>query len=207
MKTSPPERPLAVGASVISDLLPRHDFEECHQLCDVPATPAKVIAAVRVFDDREDRVLAALLWLRERPGRWLGRILPGHGIAADRPRFGLRDFTLLSVSAQHVAFGLAGAFWKVDFGLVRVPDARAFVALDEPGIAKLLLVFEVTPQAPGRCCIETLTRVMCTDAGARRRMRFYWSLIRPFSGWIRRRILRQLQRATSMPTPQQPGKA
>ncbi|EGH05146.1 hypothetical protein PSYAE_24927, partial [Pseudomonas amygdali pv. aesculi str. 0893_23] len=42
--------------------------------------------------------------------------------------------------------------------------------------------------------LVTETRVQCLDAVALRQFRPYWYLIRPFSGLIRRRVLKAIQR-------------
>jgi hypothetical protein len=42
--------------------------------------------------------------------------------------------------------------------------------------------------------LSTETRVLATDAAARRRFRRYWLAIRPFSGLIRRVWLRAIKR-------------
>ena len=43
--------------------------------------------------------------------------------------------------------------------------------------------------------LTTETRVLCADAGARRRFLPYWYLIRPASGMIRRVMLREIRRS------------
>jgi hypothetical protein len=42
--------------------------------------------------------------------------------------------------------------------------------------------------------LETETRVFLTDRSSRRRFRAYWLVVRPFSGFIRRRWLRAAKR-------------
>lgn len=187
-------------------LLPVHHFEERHSLRGLAGAPQDIIDAIRGFDDTRDAVLSALLWARELPGRWLERIKPGCGIPRDRRRFGLENFVVLEESSCEVAFGLAGQFWKLDFGLAPIGDRDAFNRLAGPSITKLVLSFRVTPQDATRCRLETVTRVFCTDASSLRKMKVYWTLIRPFSGWIRGRILRQIKLTTEQAL-QSPGKA
>ena len=58
---------------------------------------------------------------------------------------------------------------------------------------KLLRSFEA--RADGDASrITTLSRLVCADAPTRRRMALYWTLIRPVSGLIRRRLLAQIKR-------------
>jgi hypothetical protein len=56
--------------------------------------------------------------------------------------------------------------------------------------------------AGGRTRISTQTRIRALGGGARRRFRLYWLIIRPFSGLLRREMLkgiaalaRELQRS------------
>jgi hypothetical protein len=43
--------------------------------------------------------------------------------------------------------------------------------------------------------LSTETRVLCGDAATRRRFRWYWRVIRPGSGLIRRAMLASIRRA------------
>ena len=48
--------------------------------------------------------------------------------------------------------------------------------------------------AGGATRLTTETRVLCADAGSRRRFRVYWAVVRPGSGLIRRMMLRAVRR-------------
>ncbi len=180
-------------------LLPAFHFEERHCIRSVEAKPETLRAVIHGFDDNGDAWLNALLWLREWPARQVYRWWPAHGIAPEQPRFGLNSFTLLAENDSGLAFGLLGSFWRLNFGLQRVADANQFAQAHPPGAAKLVLAFQWTRSEAGRLHLETVTRVQCTDAHARRQMAVYWTLIRPFSGLIRHRILRQIRRISQAP--------
>ena len=62
--------------------------------------------------------------------------------------------------------------------------AEQFAAFDEPGYAKVAFNFVLEAGE-----LSTETRIAGTDERARRRFRFYWLLIRPGSGLIRREWL------------------
>jgi len=51
----------------------------------------------------------------------------------------------------------------------------------------------VSERAGGRSTIVTETRIVCTDADARRKFRLYWRLVGPFSALIRRILLRSIK--------------
>jgi len=173
--------------------LPRYQFAEEHSL-HVPASPARVLDMAARPDVVDDPVARRLISLRELPNRLAGRL----GFASalqNRPAFSLDEFTQLGRDGEReLAFGLAGRFWRSDYGLVPLADARAFAALDATGIAKLVLNFTAQPEGQGTR-LTTRTRVWCGDDAARRRFTPYWLLIRPASGLIRRRLLRRVHDA------------
>lgn len=194
MKTPRPDVPGHENSEL--RFLPFCHFEERHCQTGIVGTPNDILAAIRGFDERQDIVLVTLLWARELPGRWLERLWPGRGIPAKRRRFGLADFSVLEEGDNHIAFGLAGKFWKLDYCLTTFTNPDSFARLSDPGLAKLVLSFRVTPLKGDLWQLETVTRIHCTDVAARRWMTPYWLVIRPFSGWIRRRVLRQIKHAT-----------
>ncbi len=173
--------------------LPCYQFAEEHSL-HVPASPARVLDMAARPDVVDDPVARRLISLRELPNRLAGRL----GFASalqNRPAFSLDEFTLLGRDGEReLAFGLAGRFWRSDYGLVPLADARAFATLDATGIAKLVLNFTAQPEGQGTR-LTTRTRVWCGDDAARRRFTPYWLLIRPASGLIRRRLLRRVHDA------------
>jgi hypothetical protein len=79
-------------------------------------------------------------------------------------------------------------------------DPERFREFSEPGWAKAAFNFRVE-EVEGRTVLTTVTRVFCTDEGARRRFRRYWMLIRPGSGAIRVAWLRAIRRRGGHPPP------
>ena len=78
-------------------------------------------------------------------------------------------------------------------GCPTLPGAAALFAFATPGVAKLMLSFEARPDGASTR-ITTISRLHCADAATRRRVAVYWALIRPVSGLIRGRMLRQIRR-------------
>jgi len=181
--------------SLIDRYLPHYQFVERHAL-RVRATPAALLDRAADPAVHEDPFIARCIALREAPARLLARC----GMQARLPQrpFGLADFTVLGRSEGEIAFGLAGRFWRADYGLVRFDDPQAFERASSPqfdGAARLVLNFTARPQQDGSTLLSTETRVHCPDAATRLRFTPYWLLIRPVSGLIRRRILRRLEAA------------
>lgn len=176
-----------------ASLLPDSHFEERHCIRGIDAPLETLRATILGFDDHSDAWLNALLWLRELPARLVYRWRPDLGLAPSQPRFGLASFTRLVDDHTGVAFGLAGCFWRLNFGL------QPFTPDNPPGIAKLVLSFQWQRNAAGHHDLTTVTRIYCTDDRARRRMALYWAVIRPFSGLIRLRLLNHIRRASQAP--------
>lgn len=171
--------------ALIDRHLPTYQFSERHRI-RVKASPEEVIAALISADRPPDRLRDSLMALRTLPSRLLGRPVP---------RFGMESFTLLDRDEKgETVAGLVGRFWRLDGGLVPIPDADAFALFAEPGVAKLAIAFRATPDPLG-ALLTTETRVYCPDRYSLLRFAPYWALIRLASGLIRRRTLRSIKLA------------
>jgi hypothetical protein len=138
---------------------------------------------VRALDLGGSRIVRLLFRLRGMPASSL-RLDGMH-------RIGFR--ILADVPEREVVLGLIGRFWTPSGGLCRF-DPVDFATFREPGWAKAVWGFRMTPIGADRTRLETETRVRCTDDASRRSFRLYWTVIRPFSGLIRRVALRQIRR-------------
>lgn len=174
---------------LLDDFMPRWHFGEHHQaLAAAPA--ARCYPALRNIDARRSPLIWPLLLLRglapRLAGAWPEGIRPG-GTLDDMLALGF--MLLADKPPRELVLGLAGRFWT-PAPLIARPDPADFAAYRAPGQAKVAANFMVTPLGPNLCRISTETRVQCLDAGAKAAFRRYWSLIRPFSGLIRREWLR-----------------
>ncbi|MET0529675.1 MAG: hypothetical protein ABW003_15315 [Microvirga sp.] len=172
--------------ALIDRYVPDPQYSE-HHSASVQASGDTVLAAAAAYRTENDPFFRRMIALRELPMR-VGQILKRqHG--EPLPPFGIDNFTLLERSESEVVFGLAGRFWRPNFDLAPLSDGKEFLAMEEPGIAKLALNFAVRAGAAGVTILSTETRVVCVDRAARKRFAPYWYLIRPVSGLIRRRTL------------------
>lgn len=162
------------------------------------ATPGQVLDAVTRLTAEHDPLVQRLLQIREAPAR-LALRLGLRNALAERPRFGLHEFTLLGRQGdREIAYGLIGRFWRGDFGLRPCADGDAFRRFAEPGTARLVLHFSCEQaEQGGFTLVRTETRVHCPDRRSRLLFTPYWLAIRPVSGLIRRRLLRDIQRRVS----------
>jgi hypothetical protein len=182
---------------LIEQFMPRFDAVERHALT-VPAPPAVVYAALWRADLGASPVVRLLMTLRGLPGGQ--RPHPGQAAPPlTLERAIATRFMLLGQRAPHeVALGAIGRFWTPASKPIRV-DVQEFRRFETPGYAKAVWDFTLTPIGDGATRLATETRVWSADAASRRRFRLYWLLIRPFSGLMRRLMLRAIAREATHP--------
>ena len=143
----------------------------------------------------DDPWVSSFIRLRELPGRSLSALGRG-GAFKNRAAFGLNDFTLLGRDAnREIAFGLAGKFWQLDYGLVTLKGPIEFETVKVVGVPKLVLIFRVESTENGKARLRTETQIFCNDRKAFFRFLPYWRIIRPVSGLMRRRMLVRISNA------------
>jgi len=172
---------------LLDDFLPEFDFHERHETL-IPAPPEAVRRAVQ-----EWRPAESFLW------RWLVRL---RGLGS--PKSTLREwgesngFLCLAETEHEVVYGQAGRFWSPNerAALVSPRTIEEFHGLTDPGVAVAAMNFVVESRASGRGTrLFTETLVRCLGASSRRWFRLYWLVIRPFSGLLRRAMLRGIKAA------------
>ncbi|MEN3330973.1 MAG: hypothetical protein V7641_338 [Blastocatellia bacterium] len=184
---------------LIDDFLPTFDASERHQIL-IQASPARVYEALLTTDFGRPLLVRALLALRALPA-WL--LHPARSRRVSRKitfaTFLQNGFVRLAErQAEEIVLGLVGRFWTLS-GCLEQTDAAAFQHECRPGLAKAAWNFTI--ESSGQVTkVVTETRVQCTDRQSRRRFRAYWLLIRPFSGLLRRYMLRELRRAAERQT-------
>jgi hypothetical protein len=158
----------------------------------VQAPAAHVYQVVRNVDLGESAFIRLLFRLREFPAISKQRdAQAGLGLRLDDL---LRSgFILLDENGPHeILLGVVGRFWTSS-GCIQRMDAKSFRAFEEQGFAKAVWNFSLSEREIGLTELATETRVRCLDDASRRKFRLYWTLIGPFSGLIRREILRIVQ--------------
>jgi hypothetical protein len=92
---------------------------------------------------------------------------------------------------RHIVFGVAAQPWRPDAGFRRIQPVD-FAAFNENGWVKIAVDISVIP-SEGGSLVRTETRVMTTDAEARKRFRKYWALASPGVKLIRVMSLRSMR--------------
>ena len=100
---------------------------------------------------------------------------------------------LETVHNKEVVFGLIGQFWTPSGRLKRFnPDE--FISYDDASYAKATWNFELIQINESVTRLSTETRVFCPTEKTKRRFKFYWTFVQPFSTLIRREILKSIKK-------------
>lgn len=170
---------------LIDEYMAEFDFNERHETV-VSAPPETVRRALEEWRPR-----GSFLW------RWLVRL---RGLGS--PKGTLREwgeangFLRLADTNWEVVYGQAGRFWSPNerAALVSPRTIDEFRSLSDPRYAVAAMNIVVEPDTSGRGTrLYTETRVRCLGASSRRWFRLYWLVIRPFSGLLRRSMLRGIR--------------
>ncbi|HEX2188634.1 MAG TPA: hypothetical protein VHG51_07025 [Longimicrobiaceae bacterium] len=188
---------------LVEAFLPQYDAASRH-CAAVAAPPERVWAAVRALDLGGSPLVRALFLLRglpallARPRATLAARRAGErGLGLTLDELVRGGFTLLGERpGEELLLGLVGRFWRADGGIVRVA-AEEWRAWERPGYAKAAWSFSLRPGAGGAVHLATETRVRCTDEASRRRFLRYWRVVGPFSGLVRREMLRAVAKAAT----------
>lgn len=200
MPAAPHGVPDSASPSLIDAFLPAYDVAASYAT-GVAAPPERAWAAVRALEMRGSPLVRGLFLLRSLPAlvahprRALARRAARRGLGLTLDQLLRGGFTLLGERpGEELLLGLVGRFWRADGGIVRV-EAGEWGEWERPGYAKAAWNFTLAPGAGGALRLATETRVRCTDPESRRRFLRYWRLVGPFSGLIRRDMLRSVRRA------------
>ena len=180
---------------LIDSFAPNPDAFETHRI-NIKASPEVVYRALWTADLGSSVVIKLLLALRSLPEFILHpfRSLPrdrritlqtlidaGFGVLAEQP-------------GKEIVLGVSGKFWRPTGNLS--PFNRA--NFDEPvaqGLARAVWNFHVEGRND-QTTLSTETRVICGDRSSHRKFRAYWFFVRPFSGLIRRLMLRAVRQTS-----------
>jgi hypothetical protein len=172
---------------LIDEFMPAFDVAERHGIV-IRARAERAYAGIRSVDLTRSFVIRSLFALRRFPAVYAGRGAGRRGLMLDD--FLRSGFVVLAEEpGVEIVLGVIGRFWRPTGGLVGfAPDE--FTAFKQPGYAKAAWNFRVEPEGEGRVRVVTHTRIRATDEKSLRSFRRYWLVVGPFSGLIRREMLR-----------------
>ncbi len=167
---------------LIEEILSEYDEREYHHI-HILGDPRRVYSAVRSFDFAHSSLVRHLFRLRG---------MPASSIRMD-DLLNVGFVVVAEVPDEEFVLGLVGKFWTPTGNIQKV-DAAQYQEFKRSGYAKAAWNFAIQKAGPDSVRLSTETRVKCTDDLSRKWFRLYWLLIGPFSGWIRREILRDVKK-------------
>lgn len=178
---SPEKHPL------IDEFLPEHDFGATYEI-GIQAPASVVYQRLLVCDFNAVWIARALMTLRS--GR---RIRPNRVPGDLRQRLRGTGFVILAEIPNELVIGVAGRFWRPDGGRCLNLSAGDFAGFSRAGYAKVVWNFRLRAATPESTVLSTETRIKCFGRMARWKFRLYWAVVGPFSGLIRKAILKQVK--------------
>ena len=184
----------------IDGLLPEFDIAAEYGLA-ISAPPPVVYECLLRADFGQSRIIRILMALRR------GRRSQPPPISIDfRQRLRGSGFVeLAEVPGQEIVIGVAGKFWRPDGGRCMYLTADNFADFCLPGHVKVAWNFTLTPASKDQTVLATETRAKCFGRSALWKFRLYWFLIGPFSGLIRKSMLKQIKVAAESKSKEPPS--
>ncbi len=132
-----------------------------------------------------------------------GKRLPRSPLPCDlRQRLQGTGFVILAAGAgQELVLGVAGRFWRPDGGRCTDLTPDEFSEFSHLGYAKAAWNFRLRSDSAETTLLSTVTRIKCFGQAALWKFRLYWSLVGPFSGLMRKAILKQVKIAAESDAP------
>jgi hypothetical protein len=187
--------------SLMDEFLPHHDFKAAYEL-SIHA-PSSVVYECLLRSDFNDLWLVRLL-VTIRTGKRMPR---NHRSSDLRQRLQGTGFVILSeVPNEEIVIGVAGRFWRPDGGRCMEINAEDFAGFSRSGFAKVAWNFKLRVESPRSTVLSTETRIKCFGQSALWKFRVYWSLVGPFSGFMRKAILKQVKTETESRVEPNPPK-
>lgn len=177
-------------ASLVNQLLPAYDFRAAYQIRINAPRPA-VYDRLLHADFSELWITRFLMTLRS------GKRMPRNRAPGDlRQRFQGTGFVILEeVPEDEIVIGIAGRFWRPDGGRFMELTASSFKEFSRKGWAKAAWNFRLLtePADTAATILSTETRIQCFGRSAAWKFGAYWSLVGPFSGLIRKELLKHIK--------------
>jgi hypothetical protein len=176
----------------IDEWLPQYQVSASYSVL-VHASDEKTYAALKLASFSDLPVVRRLMRLR-------GYRLGGGEVAETGTRaVGSGSFLeLAAVPPREVVLGIAGRFWRPAGGIVRGLTPADFRDFHREGCAKAVWNFSLAP-AGASTQLTTETRVQTFGRSATLKFRAYWFVVGPFSGVIRKAMLREVKRIAEQP--------
>jgi hypothetical protein len=176
------------GRSRIDEFLPNHDFSARYEI-RINAPASVVYECLLRSDFSELWLVRVLMTLRT------GKRLPRNRVLSNfRQRLQGTGFVMLAeVPSDELVIGVAGQFWRPDGGRCLDLTSDDFAGFSRSGYAKVAWNVKLRAESPESTILSTETRINCLGSAAFWKFRLYWTLVGPFSGLMRKAILKQVK--------------
>jgi len=178
--------------SRIDAFLPNYDFRASYQI-RINASRSVVYECLLHSDLSELWLTRLLMTIRT------GKRMRRHRMPGDlRQRLQGSGFVILEeIPEDELVIGVAGRFWRPDGGRCMDLTESNFVEFSRPGYAKVAWNFELHAELPATeietTILSTETRIRCFGRAALWKFGSYWCAVGPFSGLIRKAILKHVK--------------
>jgi len=162
--------------------IPDYHFSEYHRI-SISAPVERIYEAIEGLDVSSSIITRVLYALRR---------MPANAVTLE----GMENvgFRILGTQQnEELVFGVIGRFWRVPPEIVNFKSSE-FKGFATKGYAKAAANFLIEGNGHAGAIVSTETRILCTSPGSRFRFLIYWLFIRPFSGIIRKEMLRIIKR-------------
>jgi len=102
-------------------------------------------------------------------------------------------YKLKQSQGREIVIGIVGQFWKPVSNNIVINGLEEYLAFQQNGFCKAAVNLQIVPQTEGICLLITETRIL-SYGYAKGKFRTYWQFIKPFSGMIRKEILRKIKK-------------
>jgi hypothetical protein len=180
-------RPLE-ARSLMDEFLPNYDFSAAYEI-SINAPTSVVYQCLLESDFSKVWLVRLLMSIRSRK-----RMPRSRTIIDLRQRLQGAGFVILAeIPNEEIVIGIAGRFWRPDGGRCMELTAEDFAEFSSSGFAKATWNFKLRAESPLNSILSTETRIKCFGSAALWKFRLYWSVVGPFSGLMRKAILKKMK--------------
>jgi hypothetical protein len=180
-------RPLGTH-SLIDEFLRDYEFSAAYEIL-IDAQPSVVYQSLLGSDFSQPWLVRFLMALRT--GKWMPR--KSEPKELHQRLQGTGFFVLAEVPDKELVLGVAGRFWRPDGGRCADLTPQQFPEFSRLGYAKVAWNFRLQSKSAKTTVLSAETRIKCFGRQALWKFRLYWSVVGPFSGVIRKAILRRVK--------------
>jgi hypothetical protein len=175
---------------LLDSFMPRYEVAERHHV-RVAASAAETMTAAIHADMQQSPLVRSIFRAREIVLGATGGARASSGLLDEVEELGWR--VLAHVPDREIVVGAVTQPWLANVVFRGLPPDE-FARFDEPGFVKIAWTLRADPDGPNATIFRTETRVITTDAIARRKFRWYWARFSAGILIIRFALLPQVKR-------------